>query len=119
MTSRAVRGAITVSSNDQESILKATEELLSEIVSSNNITVEDIVSVIFSTTPDLTAAFPAAAARRLGWRLVPLMGVAEADVLGGLGMCIRVLLTFNTDKTQADIIHKYLGGAAVLRPDIA
>ncbi|KYZ75932.1 chorismate mutase [Anaerosporomusa subterranea] len=116
---RGVRGAITVEQNDREQILSRTAELLTELVNSNNIKTEDIGAVIFASTPDLPAAFPAAAARRIGWDSVPLFGTQEIDNPDGVPLCIRVLILLNTDAPQAAIQHAYLYGAARLRPDLA
>lgn len=115
---RAVRGAIDVSSNDENEILEATTELLQEMVTINNINKSDIAAVIFSVTSDLNAVFPAKAARRMGWTDVPLLDVAEIDVPGALPRCIRVLMFLNTDKSLLEIKHVYLKGAAALRKDL-
>ena len=116
---RGVRGATTVDHNDHEQILSRTAELLIELVSANHIQTEDIGAVIFASTPDLPAAFPAAAARRLGWDNVPLFGTQEIDNPDGVPLCIRVLILLNTDLPQAAIQHLYLHNAARLRPDLA
>ncbi len=115
---RGVRGATSAAANDAESILSATEELLREIVRENEIELESIASALFTVTPDLTAVFPAAAARRIGWALVPLLNFTEIGVPGGLPRCIRVLLHVNTDRSQSEIVHVYLHEARVLRPDL-
>lgn len=116
---RGIRGAITVETNEKDAIFSAVQELLGQIVEKNDIRLEDIGAAIFSATPDLNAAFPAAAARSIGWDCVPLFGAQEADVEGGLEKCVRVLLLVNSDKTQRQIAHVYLGGSAALRPDLA
>ncbi len=115
---RGVRGAVTVERNDAAEILDATEKLLRAMIARNDIATEDIASALFTVTPDLTAVFPAAAARRMGWVLVPLLNFTEIGVPGGLGFCIRAMLHVNTAKTQAEIEHVYLDGAVVLRPDL-
>jgi chorismate mutase len=115
---RAIRGAITVSKNDSEEILQATSELLTRIVEDNSIDKEDIISAVFTVTKDLNAAFPAVAARRLGWTDIALTSVNEMEVPGSLSMCIRVLLHFNTDKKNSDLRYVYLREAVRLRPDI-
>jgi chorismate mutase len=115
---RGVRGAITVERDDATLLLDATERLLGEIVRANGISSTDIASAVFTLTPDLVSEFPAAAARRMGWTLVPLMNFTEAAVAGSLPRCIRVLLHVNTDKRQDEIAHVYLDGARVLRPDL-
>jgi chorismate mutase len=103
--------------DEREEILKATRELLALMIHLNDIQPQDVASAIFTTTPDLSAAFPATAARQLGWLDVPLMCSHEIDVPGSLGMCIRVLLHWNTSKLQRDIQHVYLKEAQSLRPD--
>ena len=116
---RGVRGATTVDKDDREEILSHTSQLLNELVSANAIETEDIGAVIFASTPDLPAAFPAAAARRLGWDTVPLFGTQEIDNPEGVPLCIRVLILWNTELPQAAIRHVYLRKAAKLRPDLA
>jgi chorismate mutase len=115
---RGVRGAITVERDDATLLLDATERLLREIVSENGIHSADVASALFTLTPDLVSEFPAAAARRIGWTLVPLLNFSEIAVPGSLPRCIRVLLHVNTEKRQDEIVHVYLDGARVLRPDL-
>jgi chorismate mutase len=120
VVSRAIRGAITVNSNTADEISSATVKLLTSIMESNEINEEDIVSVIFTLTNDLTAEFPAKSARiHLGWTDVPMICTGEIPVQGSLQMCIRVMITFNTARTRNEIRHVYLGGATALRPDLA
>ena len=120
MKVRGVRGATTVSANTRDEILEATEDLLAEMISANEIDLDDLASVQFTTTPDLTAEFPAVAAReRLGWDSVPLMNSHEMTRPGALTRCIRILMLWNTEKSQRDIRHIYLKEAVALRPDIA
>jgi chorismate mutase len=114
---RGVRGATTVEANEREAILEATRELLGQMVADNEIDVEDVASVIFSTTPDLDAEFPALAARQMGWHDTALFCTHEMAVPGALPRCIRVLLHWNTPKSLTDIRHPYLRDAANLRPD--
>jgi len=114
-----VRGAITVAANQPELILAATQQLLRELVRANGIACEDLAAAWFTATPDLDAAFPARAARALGWEGVPLMDAVEMAVPGSLPRCIRVLLLWNTARPQGEIVHVYLGEAATLRPDLA
>lgn len=118
MAVRGVRGAITVSENTSEAILEATEELLRWLIQQNDIHEEAVASILFTSTPDLNAAFPAKAARNMGWRHVALMGFQEIDVPEGLKMCIRVLIHWNTDKNNRELIHAFLRGASALRPDL-
>ncbi|MFO0917993.1 MAG: chorismate mutase [Planctomycetaceae bacterium] len=119
MTVRGIRGATSVASDHPELILAATRELLQEMLRANKIeSFDDIVSVIFTTTPDLVSTFPAEAARAIGMRQVPLLCASEIAVPGSLGRCIRVLLHVNTETSQAEISHIYLNDAKRLRPDV-
>lgn len=119
MPVRGIRGATSASANTREAILQATRELLAEMLRLNGIAAfDDIVSVLFTTTRDLTATFPAEAARELGMNLVPLLCASEIDVPGTLGRCVRVLLHVNCAKAQAEIVHVYLREAKMLRPDM-
>jgi len=118
MMIRGVRGAITVEKNTPEAILSATKELLRAMIEANAIEEEAVASVMFSSTPDLNAAYPARAARDLGWRQTALMGFQEMEVPDGLPRCIRILVHWNTEKVLADLNHIFLRDAAVLRPDL-
>lgn len=119
MAVRGIRGAITVTENASEEILSATRELLEAILEANQLTdFADIASAIFTTTPDLTAAFPAEAARSLGMAQVPLLCASEIAVPGGMPRCIRILLHLNTDRPQSEMTHVYLRDARKLRPDV-
>jgi chorismate mutase len=115
---RGIRGAITVERDEPALLLDATERLLREIVAQNGVVPDDIASALFTLTPDLRSQFPAAAARRMGWTLVPLLNFTEIGVPGGLERCIRVLVHVNTEKSAQQIKHVYLDGARVLRPDL-
>jgi len=115
---RGIRGAITAERDTPEAILGATERLLQTIMERNPFALEDIASALFTVTPDLRSEFPAAAARRLGWTAVPLLNFTEVPVPGMLERCIRTLIHINTDLGQEQIVHVYLEGAAVLRPDL-
>ncbi|XEC92743.1 chorismate mutase [Paenibacillus tarimensis] len=120
MSVRGIRGAITVEANEEQAILQATVHLLNGIVSENKIVPEDICSVFVTVTDDLDDTFPARAIRQMpGWDLVPLMCALEVPVKGSLEKCIRLMVLVNTDKSQAEINHVYLGGAQALRPDLA
>ena len=114
---QGLRGAITAHENSRESILAATRLMLRRIVAANNLDVSTIATAFFSTTPDLTAAFPAAAARQIGWDSVPMMCGHEIAVPGSLGMCVRVMLTVNSDQPMAEPFI-YLRGAIALRADV-
>ena len=118
MPVRGIRGATTVNKNDKKSILTETKGLLIALQDANHFKTQDIVSIFFSMTQDLNAAFPAAAARQLGWQKIPLFGVQEADIVDGLERCIRILIQINTEKSQDEIQHCYLRGAIKLRKDL-
>ncbi len=119
MACRGVRGATTVEANDREPILTATRQLVALMVRRNGIDKQDVASAIFTTTPDLDAEFPAIAARQLGWLDVPLLCSHELSVPGSLPRCIRVLVHWNTDRTQSEIEHIYIRDAVRLRPDLS
>ncbi|MFB3738973.1 MAG: chorismate mutase [Candidatus Velamenicoccus archaeovorus] len=117
-TVRAVRGAICVDEDASEAVLGATERLLGELLSRNEVRPEDIVSVFFTATQDLRSAFPAEAARRIGLGRVPLLCATEIPVAGSMPRVVRVLMHFHTDKSQAEVVHVYLDGAESLRDDL-
>jgi chorismate mutase len=120
MFTRGIRGATTINKNLESAILEGTAELLNAIMHSNpTVSLENIAFALFTVTPEITAAYPAKAARQLGWKTVPLMCAQEIPVDGSLPMCIRVLITCNTTMTQEDINHVYLRQAVALRPDLA
>tara|TARA_A200000113_G_C8609149_1_gene271984 strand:- start:83 stop:445 length:363 start_codon:yes stop_codon:yes gene_type:complete len=118
MTCRGIRGAITITENKEDSIINGTIRLLEEIISSNQIKNDDIVSIFFSVTEDLNATFPARAARNMGLTDTPLLCFHEIRVPDGLEKCIRILMHVNSDKQKSDIKHIYLEKAESLRPDI-
>lgn len=118
MKFRGVRGAITADANTADAILSAARQLLLAIIEANGIEEEDVASVIFTTTADLTAAYPAKAARDLGWRRTALLGALEMDMDDGIKHCIRVLIHWNTPKGLDEIVHVYMLGAIALRPDL-
>ncbi len=115
---RGIRGATTVEENTEAAILRATRELLERMSQANNVEPDEIAALLFTCTPDLTAAFPAEAARQLQWSTVPLMSATEITVPGSLPKCIRVLMLWNTARAQEQIAHVYLGRAESLRPDL-
>lgn len=115
---RAIRGATTASANTAQAILEATRELVTAIQEANGLDPADVVSAIFTATPDLNAAFPATAARDAGWR-VPLLDAVEMDVPGAPPMCVRALVQVYTTLDPSSLHHVYLRGAARLRPDLA
>jgi len=114
---RGLRGATTAAANTSEAILEATAELLHALQEANGFRPDEVESAIFTSSPDLTAEYPARAARLLGWTDVPLLGAGEVPVPGGLPRCIRVLLHFYTTQPQRGLKHMYLREAAKLRPD--
>lgn len=118
MPMRGVRGATTVARDTEEDILAATQELLYALVDANGIDEKDIASAFFTVTDDLSATFPAKAARLMGWSSVPLMDAREIPVPDSIEHCIRVMLLWNTARVQEEIVHVYQGEARVLRPDL-
>ncbi len=119
MSLRGIRGATTARENTRDAILDATRELLDSLAQANNLSAADIASVYFTMTPDLDAAFPAAAARSLGWNDVALLDAQAPRVANDVPRCIRVLIHWNTARTDHEIRHVYLHGARGLRPDRA
>ena len=117
MRLHALRGAITVESNEREAILDATQELMTELLDRNALRPDDIVNCIFTMTPDLNAEFPAVAARAIGFERVPLLCVREIDVPGALERVIRVLVQYHADDAH-QARHVYLREAKVLRADL-
>jgi chorismate mutase len=117
MMVRGVRGATTATEDTPEAIWRATQELLEAVIEANGIEEEYVASAIFTTTPDLTAAYPAKAARDLGWHQTALMGCQEIAVPNGIPRCIRVLIHWNTTKKLGELRHIYMRGAEKLRPD--
>ncbi|AJI47899.1 chorismate mutase [Francisella philomiragia] len=115
---RSVRGATTIEKDTKENVLSATKELLQQMISRNNIKSEDIVNIIFTATRDIESEFPAVAAREVGLVNVPLIDCQQMVREGALEFCIRIMLTYNTTKSQLDINHVYLHRAQVLRPDL-
>jgi|TARA_B100000959_G_scaffold280695_1_gene343028 chorismate mutase len=117
---RGVKGATTTTGTTAEDVLEATEQLLNAMIEANDIDQDDVAAVQFTTSPDLVAEFPAVAAReRLGWNDVPLMCGHEMDRPGALTQCIRILILWNTEKAQNEVMHAYLNDAATLRPDLS
>ena len=112
---RGIRGATIAESNTAQAIYAATGELLAKLAKANNIEERDVAAVYFTTTHDLNAGFPAAAARQMGWNNTALMGGIEVDVPGSLSGCIRVLILVNTDLEADQLVNLYLNGTEVLR----
>lgn len=117
---QGIRGATAVETDQPEEILQATRELLDRILQANpSLRPTDIASAIFTVTPDLHSAYPARAAREIGWERVPMLCAQEIPVPNGLPLCIRVLIHWNTDMPSDAVQHIYLHRAASLRPDLA
>lgn len=116
MPCRGIRGAITVSTNNRDSIMTASKELLNEMIQANGIEIDDIAAIIFTTTPDLNAEFPAAATRELGWpQYIALLDGHEMSVPDSLPHCLRILMLVNTEKKAEQIKHIYIGEAKKLK----
>lgn len=118
MPVRAIRGAIQVDADEREAILEATTELLGEVLLRNRLAPDELISVIFTLTRDLTAEFPAYAARQMGITDVPLLCASEVDVPGAMPRVLRLLAHVDTELSRADVRHVYLRGAAALRTDL-
>lgn len=119
MNVRAIRGATQVSANDPTSIGEGSKELLTAILKANGLEISEVISVFLTASPDLNAAFPASAAREIGFQSVPLLCAQEIDVPGALPRTIRVMLHCNSARSVKQIEHVYLHGASVLRKDLA
>ncbi|HUD38872.1 MAG TPA: chorismate mutase [Streptosporangiaceae bacterium] len=119
MKVRAIRGAVQVDADDRQAILEGTTELVMAVMSRNGLTTDDVISVIFSATPDLSAEFPALAARKLGFGEVPLLCCTEIAVPSAMPRVVRLMMHVETELSRAAIQHVYLRGAAALRLDIA
>jgi chorismate mutase len=116
---RAIRGAIQVDADEREAILEGTAELIAEVISRNDLTTDDVISVLFTVTSDLTAEFPALAARKTGFHAVPLMCATEIPVPGSMPRVVRLMAHVETSRSRSEIHHVYLRGATALRLDIA
>lgn len=118
MAVRAVRGATQVEADDRDEIIEAVVELVRELLARNGLTADDVISVVFTATPDLTAEFPAFAARQAGLSDVPLLCAVEIPVPGALPRVLRLMAHVATDRPRAEVAHVYLRGAKVLRSDL-
>lgn len=118
MSVRALRGAIQVEADERELILQAVQRLITEMFARNGVAGDDVISIVFTATPDLRAEFPAYAARLLGFTDVPLLCAAEIAVPGAMPRVLRVLAHVETDRPRAGLHHVYLDGAAALRRDL-
>jgi len=112
---RGIRGATTADANTEKAIHEATTELVQALIDANDLEEDSLAAVFFTITPDLDAAFPATAARKLAWANAPLMDMTQVVVQGSLPRCIRILILVNTEKEPKDLVYKYLKGAASLR----
>jgi chorismate mutase len=115
---RAVRGAIQIDGNERDLILEGTSELVTAMLERNRIAHDDLISIVFTATPDLNAEFPAYAARLMGMTDVPLLCTTEIAVPGAMPRVLRLLAHVETELTRAQIAHPYLRGAAALRRDL-
>jgi chorismate mutase len=115
---RAIRGAIQVDADTREDVLEGSAELVKAVLERNGLSADDIISILFTATPDLTAEFPAYAARLLGLTDVPLMCASEIAVPGAMPRVLRLLAHVETELDRADVRHVYLRGAAALRTDL-
>jgi chorismate mutase len=114
----ALRGAITLTANSRQEVTEKTQWLVKEMLARNDVAHDDLVSIIFTATDDITAEFPAAAARALGLGDVPLLCARELAIEGGMPLCIRVLMHLSTSRSRAELHHVYLEGARGLRDDL-
>ncbi|ASU57602.1 MULTISPECIES: chorismate mutase [Nocardiopsis] len=119
MAVRAIRGAVQVDADEREQVLEATAELVSEVMRRNSLGTDDVISVLFTATPDLNSEFPALAARKLGFSDVPLMCATEIAVPHALPRVVRLMAHVETDRPRSELQHVYLRGAQALRLDIA
>jgi chorismate mutase len=116
---RAIRGAIQVEADERAAILDGTAELVTNVMDRNKLSTDEVISVIFTATPDLTAEFPALAARLLGFQEVPLLCCTEMGVPGAMPRVVRLMMHVETSMARPAVQHVYLRGAAALRLDIA
>lgn len=119
MAVRAIRGAVQVDVDERAAVLDGTTELVTEVMTRNDLVPDDVISVLFTTTPDLTAEFPALAARKLGFQDVPLLCASEIAVAEAMPRVVRLMMHVETDRPRSALQHVYLRGAAALRLDIA
>ena len=119
MAVRAIRGATQVAADDRDEVLGATRELVSTVLERNELDPADLISILFTATPDLVSEFPALAARELGLGDVPLMCATEIAVPHALPRVLRLMAHVETPRTRAEVQHVYLRGAVALRRDIA
>lgn len=115
---RALRGATTVDADTPEQLHERVQALLVRMLERNQVTKDDLISIVFTATADIHSMFPAAAARAIGFGDVPLLCAQELDIDGGARRCIRVLMHVNVDKDRSQLHHVYLEGARSLRDDL-
>ena len=118
MSTRAIRGATQLENDDREHMLDRVAEMVTDVMSANDLDVDDFISVIFTATSDLVSEFPAYAARRLGFGDVPLLCARELEIAGSMPRVVRMLAHVETELTRDAITHVYLHGAAQLRTDL-
>jgi chorismate mutase len=118
MAVRALRGATQVDVDDRESVVGATAELVLAVLQRNHLGTDALISIVFTTTPDLTSEFPAYAARSIGITDVPFLCASEIDVPGAMPRVVRLLAHVDTELSRAEVRHVYLRGAAELRTDL-
>lgn len=119
MAVRAIRGAVQLDADDREQLLGSTRELVAAVMTHNGLGPEDLISIVFTCTPDLRSEFPAVAARELGLGSVPLLCAVEIDVPGAMPRVVRLLAHAESQLSRGQVQHVYLRGAAALRRDIA
>ena len=120
MPIRGIRGAVNISTDEPDEVIQAIQELLGAILNANpTLHPDNLASVLFTATPDLHSAYPAQAARAMGWDHVPLLCFQEMSVVGSMPRVIRTLLHWNTDLSQESVSHIYLGETSELRPDLS
>ena len=118
MPLRAVRGAVQVDRDERELVLEAATAMVTAVLEKNALTADDLVSIVFTATPDLRSEFPAYAARQMGLTDVPLLCAVEIDVPGAMPRVLRLLAHVETDLPRSALRHVYLRGAAALRSDL-
>lgn len=118
MTVQAIRGATTLDVDDATHLRQRVQELMRAVIDQNGLTNEDIISIIFTATPDIRCEFPAKAARELGLDDVPLLGAQELDVEAAMPLCVRLMAHVNWSRPRSEIHHIYHHGAAALRTDL-
>jgi len=115
---RALRGATTVDADTEEAMNERVQTLVREMMERNGLQKDDLVSILFTATDDLTATFPATPARRMGLGDVPLLSARELSVRDGTPRCVRVLMHMHTERTRSELRHVYLEGAQGLNDDL-